>query len=38
MKQILDFLQKNGEQDWFQLVFMCAKFESSTVKRTRSIY
>ena len=28
---ILYFLLKFGEQDWFQLLFMCAKFESSTV-------
>ena len=34
MKQILDFLLKIGEQDWFQLLLMCARFESSTVNRS----
>ena len=33
-QQILDFLLKFGEQDWFQLLFMCAKYESSSVNRS----
>ena len=37
MKQILDFLLKIVEQDWFQLLLMCARFESSTVNRTQVI-
>ena len=28
MKQILDFFQKIGEQDKFQLLVICAKFDS----------
>ena len=28
---------ENGEQDWFQLLFMFAKYESSTVNRTKVI-
>ena len=34
MKLIFAILLKVGEQDWFQLLFMCARFESSTVNRT----
>ena len=34
-QQILDFLLKFGEQDWFQLLFMCAKYESSSVNRKK---
>ena len=37
LKQFLDFLLKLGEQDWFQLLFMCARFESSTVNRAKVI-
>ena len=37
-QQILDFLLKFGEQDWFQLLFMCAKYESSSVNRKKSYW
>ena len=35
MKPILDLLPKIGDQDWFQLLFMCAKSESWTVNKTK---
>ena len=38
IKQTQDFLLKIGEQDWFQLLFMCAKYENSTANRTIDVW
>ena len=37
MKQIFDYLLRVCEQDEFQFLFLCAKFESSTVSSTNVI-
>ena len=37
VKQILEFVLKISEQDWLEVDMRCAKFESSTVNRTKVI-
>ena len=37
MKQNSEFLLKIGKQDWFQLLVMCDRFESSTLNRIKFV-